>query len=147
MKLETTRFGSIDVADDKIIEFSEGLLGFPEMKKYTILSGDEDSLFKWLQCIDDGALAFIIIEPDLFVENYSLDLCDKDVEGLKIKGPEDVHIITLVTVPEDPAKISANLQGPIVINHKEKLGKQVISSHPKHKLRYMLMQNAEEGRC
>lgn len=147
MKLETTRFGLIDVADDKIIDFPEGILGFSEMKKFTILSGDEDSLFKWLQCINDGSLAFIIIEPDLFIEKYSLDLSDKDVAALKVSDPGDVHIISLVTVPKNPANISVNLQGPIVINHKQKLGRQVISSHPAHKLRYMLMQNSEGGKC
>ncbi|MBN2804896.1 MAG: flagellar assembly protein FliW [Deltaproteobacteria bacterium] len=147
MKLRTTRFGEIEVADDKIINFPEGLLGFADKKRYTILSGDEDSLFKWLQCIDDGALAFITIEPDIFMEKYSLDLSDTDVAALSIETPSDVHIITLVTVPADPSKLSSNLQGPIVINHRKKLGKQVISTHPDHKLRYFLMNNDKEEEC
>ncbi|PKK92001.1 MAG: flagellar assembly protein FliW [Candidatus Wallbacteria bacterium HGW-Wallbacteria-1] len=139
MLVTTTRFGDIEVAADTVITFREGLLGFADSHRFTILSGDEDSLFKWLQSVEDGSLAFIVIEPDLFMEDYSIDLSESDVKGLEIENPEDVNVLTLVTVPSNPQEISANLQGPLVINSRKLLGKQVISTNLDHKLRYYLL--------
>lgn len=145
MRLETTRFGEIEIEDDKIIKFEDGLLGFENTRRFTILSGEADSLFKWLQCVDDGGLAFIVVEPDLFVEKYYLDLSDSDVRKIQVESPQDVNIFCIVTIPEDTRKMSANLQGPIVINSSRKVGRQVISTNEAHKLRYYLL-DPERGK-
>lgn len=145
MRLDTTRFGEIEIKDEKIVYFEEGLLGFEKARKFTILSGEADSLFKWLQCLDDGSLAFIVVEPDLFVEEFYIDLSDSDVRKLNVESPDDVNILCIVTIPEDTKKISVNLQGPIVINSRKKLGRQVISTNEAHKLRYYLLE-AKRGK-
>lgn len=145
MRLDTTRFGEIEIEEEKIIHFEEGLLGFEKSRKFTILSGEADSLFKWLQCVDDGSLAFIVVEPDLFIDGYFLDLSESDVRKMEVEAPGDVNILCIVTIPEDTRKISANLQGPIVINSRRKVGRQVISTNESHKLRYYLLEQ-ERGK-
>ena len=139
MKLNTSRFGEIDVNEEEIITFSDGLFGFEDIKKYIIFQMEEDNPLMWMQSIEEGSLAFIIIRPFEFNPNYSLQLSDNDVEELGLTSPDDSDIFGIVVVPEDPSKMTANLQGPIVINRILKKGKQVISTSPKHKLKHFIL--------
>ena len=139
MKLNTSRFGEIDVNEEEIITFSDGLFGFEDRKKYIICQMEEDNPLMWMQSIEEGSLAFIIIRPFEFNPNYSLQLSDNDVEELGLTSPDDSDIFGIVVVPEDPSKMTANLQGPIVINRILKKGKQVISTSPKHKLKHFIL--------
>ena len=139
MKLNTSRFGEIDITEEEIITFSEGLFGFEEYKKYVIFQMEEGNPLMWMQSIEEGSLAFIIIRPFEFNPKYSLQLSDVDVEDLGLTSPDDSDIFAIVVVPEDPSKMTANLQGPIVINRILKKGKQVISTSPKHKLKHFIL--------
>lgn len=139
MKLNTSRFGEIDVNEEEIITFSDGLFGFEDIKKYIIFQMEEDNPLMWMQSIEEGSLAFIIIRPFEFNPSYSLQLSDNDVEELGLTSPDDSDIFGIVVVPEDPSKMTANLQGPIVINRVLKKGKQVISTSPKHKLKHFIL--------
>ncbi len=139
MKLNTSRFGEIEVNEEEIITFSDGLFGFEDIKKYIIFQMEDDNPLMWMQSIEEGSLAFIIIRPFEFNPNYSLQLSDNDVEELGLTSPDDSDIFGIVVVPEDPSKMTANLQGPIVINRILKKGKQVISTSPKHKLKHFIL--------
>ena len=143
MKIKTAQFGEVEINAKEIIHFPEGILGFEEIKDYVLL--EEDGVFFWLQSIKVPSLCFLVIEPRLFMFNYSLDIPDEDVEFLKIKTPEDVKIISIVTVPEDPSKMTANLQGPIVINSSEMLAKQIISTNPSHRLKVPVLKELEKN--
>ena len=63
LKVKTTRFGDIEVKEDDVVKLPAGLIGFPELKRYVLLDHDKDSPFKWLQSLDDGAIAFVLINP------------------------------------------------------------------------------------
>lgn len=139
MKLNTSRFGEIEVNEEEIITFSDGLFGFEDIKKYIIFQMEDDNPLMWMQSIEEGSLAFILIRPFEFNPNYSLQLSDSDVEELGLTSPDDSDIFGIVVVPEDPSKMTANLQGPVVINRVLKKGKQVISTSPKHKLKHFIL--------
>lgn len=143
MNINTARFGELEVNEDEIIHFKEGLFGFENLKRYLIFQMEEDNPLMWMQAIDDGDLAFILISPFEFRPNYSLKLADKDVEELSLSSPEDTDIFAIVVLPEDSSKMTANLQGPIVINKVKKLGKQVISTNPKHKLKHYILEEIQ----
>jgi len=145
MEIITKKFGKIVIDKNKIILFPEGILGFEKFKKYILIEEQKESMFKWLQCIDNPDLTFLIIEPEIFKINYTLDISDKDVEFLKIEKPEDVEIFAIVNVPENPMKMTANLQGPIVINLRKKLAKQVISTDPTHKVKHYIIEEMQEN--
>ena len=92
MKLHTSRFGEIEFNEEEIITFSDGLFGFEDIKKYIIFQMEEDNPLMWMQSIEEGSLAFIIIRPFEFNPNYSLQLSDNDVEELGLTSPDDSDI-------------------------------------------------------
>jgi flagellar assembly factor FliW len=145
MKINTARFGELEVDEKEIIHFEEGLFGFENLKRYIIFQMEEDNPLMWMQAIDDGDLAFILIRPFEFRPKYSLKLSDKDVEDIKLSSPDDSDIFAIVVLPEDSSKMTANLQGPLVINRIDKLGKQVISTNPRHKLKHYILQEMQEN--
>lgn len=125
MKIKTTRFGEVEVADDKILQFPEGIIGFHSLKRFALL-GKKSRLVMWLQAVDNPKVAFIVVNPFLFEPEYNPRLTQEDMDFLKIQDTSDLHILAIVVVPEDPQKMTANLLGPIVVNTRERIGKQVI---------------------
>ncbi|BDU51079.1 flagellar assembly protein FliW [Haliovirga abyssi] len=145
MKISTTRFGEIEIEEAEIINFPEGILGFEDIKKYVIFNMEEGNPLKWLQAIEEPALAFVIIRPYEFMPKYALEISEKDTEDLKLTKPEDSEIFSIVVIPDDPSKMTANLQGPIVINAKRKIAKQVISTNSRHKLKHYVLEEMEKN--
>lgn len=145
MKINTTRFGEIEIVEDEIINFHEGIFGFEDVKKYVLFNMEEGNPLMWMQAIDEADLAFILIRPFEFRPDYSLNLSDGDVESLKLTKPDDSDIFAIVVIPEDSSKMSANLQGPIVINKNLKIAKQVISTNSKHKLKHYILEEMQNN--
>ena len=111
--VKTRPFGEIEVDERQIIDFPEGILGFDYIKKFVLLdSEDENSPLKWLQAFDEPTLAFVIIRPDDFMNEYELAVSQNDIEAVKVTGPENLIVFAIVTIPQDPAHMTANLQGP-----------------------------------
>lgn len=141
MLLKTTRFGEIEIQDNEIIDFPEGLIGFSNNKKFVILDHRQKvSSFKWFQSVDDSALAFIIINPNQFSVNYEPELLKADLDTLRLSSINQAEVYTTVIVPEDPVKMSANLLGPIIINRQERLGKQIILSTVKYTTSHFIVE-------
>ncbi|MCK5687203.1 flagellar assembly protein FliW [bacterium] len=145
MEIKTVRFGDIEVPESDVIVFAEGLLGFENIKEYILLNTEGEEIFKWLQAVKAPALCFLVIEPELFMFNYSLEISDEDVKNLKINSSEEVEILAIVTVPENPQDMTANLQGPIVLNVGNNMAKQIISGNPSHKVKVPIIKRLEEN--
>jgi flagellar assembly factor FliW len=126
MQLETARFGVIDVDNDTIIHFPLGLLGFERYQRYILIDSDEAEPMRWLQCVDDGALAFLVVEPGLFFADYAPPLSRDDRDFLQLADGEDYILACLVVIPDDPLQMTINLMGPLVLNADKRLGKQVV---------------------
>ena len=140
MKISTARFGEINIADEEIIEFANGLLGFEKFNRYVILNTEDGSPFRWMQCVDDGDLAFVLIEPLAFMFEYDLEIDDSDVTHLGLEAAEDAVLFAIVTIPEIAQEMTANLQGPVVINAKLRKGRQVISNNQKHPIKARILE-------
>lgn len=141
MLISTSNFGEIDIKDEDIICFKEGLPGFESMSKFILLQSDmEDSPFSWLQSIESSNLSFVIINPIYFRKDYVVPLDDMTVSSLGIEAQEDVAIFTIVVVQEDISKLSANLKAPLVINIKNKRGKQVILDNSEYHVRHYIVE-------
>ena len=117
MEVITKSKGKIEVAEDKIIEIPEGLFGFEDYKKYALVESEYEP-FIWLQSCDNPNLAFLIIDPFVICSYYETDIDDDTLGKIGIAKPEDIIIMTIVTVPHDGSAITANFQGPLVINKK-----------------------------
>ncbi len=107
------------------IRLPEGLLGFEKVKDYLLLSNPEEAPFLWLKMEADPNLAFVVVEPSLAVPDYRPEVQDDDAKSLEIQDPTEAMLLNIVTVHRD-GTATVNLKGPIVVNRRTGLGKQVI---------------------
>lgn len=143
MKVYTSRFGEIQVSEETVINFPSGILGFSDTQNYALLNTDDNSPLKWLQSLDDPSLAFVVTNPNLFKSDYKIDAYRKDLSEIDVQNAEDVLVLVIVTVPKDPAKMTANLKGPILINTKNRLAKQLVVDNNDLEIKYRLLNDEE----
>ena len=136
---ETTRFGQLTVAEEQIITLAGGLLGFPGYTRYVIVSQEEGVPFRWLQSVEHPALAFVIIDPWGFKPDYALELPAEVCASLQLSEDQPPLVFAIVTVPLDPSGITANLQGPLVINLVTRQGQQVVLTHSPYTTRHVIL--------
>ena len=126
MLVHTVNFGDLDVPEDKVISFKEGLPGFPQIHHFAVLEFDEIKPFQYLQSLEDPPIALLVINPFLVDLGYKFDLSSADMDDMGICSTGDVAVYAVATVPEDPEKATLNLMAPIMINEANRSGKQVI---------------------
>ncbi len=141
MKIMTTRFGEVEVKDDKVLHFPEGVIGFHSLRRFVLL-GKESQLVMWLQAVDNPKIAFIVVNPFLFESEYNPKITEEDLQFLQVEDSNDLHILSIIVVPEDPQKMTANLLGPVVVNTKKKVGKQVILLEGNYSVKHPIVKNA-----
>jgi len=137
MEVRTTRFGNIEIADERVIEFPKGLLGFPGATRFCLLQPCEDALFFWLQSLDEPNLAFVVTDPSLFVTDYSAPIRPEQMETLSLSSLEDAQIFVIVNKINDT--LTGNLQGPLVINTLSRVGEQLVLAEKRWTTRHRLM--------
>jgi flagellar assembly factor FliW len=142
--IQTARFGEIEVADDRLIEFVEPVLGFERTRRYVILDHAEDSPFKWLQSAEDPELAFVVTNPRLFGIDYEFEIPDETVSKLTIEDAEDVIVLTIVNIPQgSPEKMTANLLGPVIISHSSRKAMQIVLNDTEYTTKTRLLPDAD----
>lgn len=129
MKFNTVRFGEIDVEESRIFDFVLPIIGFDSLQKFIILDPDQESLFKWLQSLEDPSLAFPIISVAALSFDYSIDIPDNVVEDLEIKTAESILVMNITSIPhENPKGTTINLLAPLIFNlDNQKAGQIVLS--------------------
>lgn len=129
MKINTVKFGEIDIEDNRIFDFKLPIIGFGELRKFVILDVSQDSFFKWLQSTEDPSLAFPIISVFGMNVEYSIDLPDEVVEKLGITNVESLLVMNIASIPQDnPQGTTINLLAPIIFNLETQVAGQVILS-------------------
>lgn len=144
MKLDTSRFGTLEVDEQTVITFTQPILGFPDKRRYVVLPGPPESGLLWLQSTEDGALAFIIMDPRLVVPDYEVRVKPGELTELAADASDELDVFTLVVVPSDRSKIRTNLRAPILVNPKQRLAKQAILDQSDYPVQYFFA-NAEDG--
>lgn len=137
MIIETSRFGSLEVDEQRLIHFAEGVLGFPEQKAYALVQTGEGSAFYWLQAVDRRDLAFVVCDPRLFVSDYNVPVKLEDLQPLSISNLENVQVFVIVNKVDD--LFTGNFQGPIVVNVENRQAKQLVLSDKRYSTRHPLM--------
>ncbi len=138
MDVRTKTKGIINVNDDHIITIPDGLFGFENFKKYALFDSEYEPL-TWMQSIDEQDLAFLVIDPFLICDDYELDIDDSRLASIGVKTPADVYVIAIVTVPSDGGPVTANLQGPLIINKKNRKCMQSILSDSRWTTKYDIL--------
>jgi len=103
----------------------DGMLGFESVKRFVLLEDRPDTAFKWLQAVDDPALAFIVVNPMEFFPDYEIELSDKQAETLDLEDPSEAVMLTTVTIGSD-GRVTTNLLGPIVMNSRTLQARQIV---------------------
>lgn len=135
----TTRFGDLEVRDEDVILVAEGLLGFAACKRYVLLEDPQQEPFLWFQSLDDPALAFVLVDPVLFFSSYRVAIPREEISDLELADPSEARILVVLVVSEDPAKITANLKGPLVLNPRNRRAKQVVLTDEQYGTRHPLL--------
>ena len=126
MRITTSRFGVFDLAEEDLVQFPEGLLGFNDLRTFVLLDDPSDEIFAWLQSCETPNIAFPVLEPELFIPNYKPVLAKSDLEVLRMTPDQAVRYFSIVTIPQDPTQMTANLKAPIIINLKKRMARQCV---------------------
>lgn len=136
MKVNTTRFGELQVNKEDIINFSEGLLGFEKLTQFFIVDPGDSTLILWLQSIENPETAFPIIEPKIFKPDYIAKLLPADMNSVELENISEAKIYSILTIPTEITKMSANLKAPVVINNNKKIARQIVLQDNKLSVKY-----------
>lgn len=129
MKVNTRIFGEIEISDDKIITFPNGIIGFPELKRFALLHDEEKGTqtgIRFLQSMEEPGFAMPVMDPLLVKPDYDPEVEDELLAAAGKITPENLLVLVTVTVPSDLTRMSVNLQGPIIINIDENKACQLI---------------------
>lgn len=144
MNVQTTRFGTVEIDDSRVITFPAGLLGFASYKEYVLLQPDEEGVFFWLQSMDSPDLAFVVTDPSLWVEGYEATIRREQMDELGLTGPpssEDAQVFVIVNKYDQ--SLTANLQGPLVVNLRNQKAMQLVLAEKKWTTRHEIVKLAE----
>lgn len=139
MQIETQLFGTIAVEDDKVITFSEGIIGFPELKRFTLIvdedNADSAKVF-WLQSLDEGSFAMPVVDPFVIFDEYNPVVEDEWFKSLGEHTEDDLLVFLTLVVPEDVTEMTVNQKAPIVINTNTSNACQIIVEGDEYQIRY-----------
>jgi len=135
MVIQTSRFGPVKILQEDLVQFHDGLLGFNDLEKFVLLDDPDDEIFAWLQSCDEPHIAFPVLEPELFEENYSLKLSKTDMAALQEDQVSRLRTFCIITIPEDPSKMTANLKAPVVVNVNARIARQCVLQDNKLEIR------------
>jgi flagellar assembly factor FliW len=141
--VESSRFGTFEVHDDRVLRIDAGLLGIPGSTGYAVVeTGDEDSPYVWLQSVEEPDVAFLATTPWQFFPDYELVVGDEDLDSLALQRTEDAEVFLLLTIHRDGDEVSditANLLGPVVVNTATRRGRQLVLDRTSYTTRASLV--------
>ena len=141
MNLETTRFGTVEIADDRVITFPTGLLGFSSYTSFVLLQPDEQGVFFWLQSTEAPDLAFVVTDPSLWIPDFQANIRKDQMEELGMAKLEDAQVLVIVNKRDEA--LTANLQGPLVVNVEGRAGMQLVLAEKRWNTRHELLRVGE----
>ncbi|BCN32558.1 flagellar assembly protein FliW [Anaeromicropila herbilytica] len=149
MLVKTKGFGEIDLNEDKIITFDNGIMGFEDYKKYTILynienESEKGNTISWLQSIEEPALALPVINPLLVKEDYNPTVNDDVLKPLGELTDDNLLVLLSITVPSDLEKMTANLKAPFIINSDSKKACQIIVENQDYEVKYPIYETIKK---
>ncbi|MBE7445059.1 MAG: flagellar assembly protein FliW [Planctomycetia bacterium] len=139
VNLSTEKFGNLRIAKENILTFENGMLGFEDLKQFVIIDIDECLPFEWLVSVKDPSVAFPILNPMPFFTDYNPAESIGDLLSLGIKDAKNVEVFCTVTLGNSPTDVTINLKGPILINMKNKTGKQFVLTEDYYNLHHPLV--------
>ena len=147
MLIHTVNFGDLEVPEDKVLTFKEGVPGFPQIRRFVVLELDEIKPFQYLQALDDPPITLFIINPFMVDPTYEFRLAETDMADVNSKNSSELAVYAVATIPDNPSDATINLMAPIVINEGDRCGKQVILHDSKYSIKHPLLQTGDQNRA
>lgn len=147
MIIESKRIGRVEVKEERVIQFEDGLVGFPELRRFFLADDPADVTmpFKWLVSVDNPDLIFLVTDPGIFFKDYVFDLPEDDRRKLAVNTEDDVSVICILTVPTEAKRMTANLRAPLIINWRSLQGRQTILKNTAYTTKhYIFIQESPE---
>ena len=138
MKLTTRIFGEIEVDDSKIISFPNGIIGFPDLKRFTLMYDEEkgSDTIKWLQSIEEPHFPMPVMDPLIVCPDYNPQVDRLSISEIGELKDEEVLVLVTVTVPHDLKQMTVNLKGPFIINVAEMKAAQSIIDNDEYPVKF-----------
>lgn len=145
--VKTRDFGELEINPDDVFIFPNGIPAFEHLRKFVLIEHQQESPFRFLQSVEEGDLSFVVADPVSFFPKYSVEVGKKDLGDIGIEREEEARIMVIITVSDEPKNMTANLQAPLILNAKRKLGKQLILSTSNYNTRHRLFSEEELKAC
>ncbi len=142
MLIQTSRFGEVEVDDQRVITFPKGLLGFSGHRRFVLIETGQDASFWWLQSTETPDLAFVVTDPRFFVSSYRVPLRTDQMQELGIRSIDDAQVFVIVN--KVGHVLTGNLQGPLVIHAESLTGEQLVLSDKRFTTRVPLIELGAE---
>lgn len=137
MNITTKLFGEIEVDESKMIVFTSGIIGFPDLTDFLLIHDSESSGgIKWLQSVQEPAFAMPVIDPLSVMESYNPNVEDEFIKPLNIKDESDMLVLVTITVPKDITQMTVNLRAPIIICGSSRKANQIIVDQDEYLVKY-----------
>lgn len=140
MQIDTLRFGEVTVDEEKIIVFDEGIPGLEQYKSYALLQFPESYPLVWLQSIEDNGICLPVLDTFSVLPDYVFDIDEGDVKKLELSSPEELHVVSVVVIPDDIQGMTVNLAAPVIINTVTGKAKQIVLSGTEYNVRAPVFQ-------
>lgn len=151
MKLTTRIFGEVEIEDSKIISFPNGIIGFPDLKRFTLMYDSEkgSDTIKWLQSIEEPGFAMPVMDPLIVCPDYNPQVDRLSITDIGELDDTEMLVLVTVTVPHDLKQMTVNLKGPFIINVKEMKASQTIIDNDDYPVKFpiydILQKNKENA--
>ena len=137
MKIDSARFGPMEVPEDRLIDFPKGILGFPNHQHYALIQPNEESVLLWLQSCDAPELAFVVCDPQVFVSDYRVHVKEDDLKQIELADPANGQVLVICNKVGD--YLTVNLQGPVLVNCTNRKARQLVLSDRRFSTRHEVL--------
>lgn len=138
MIVQSTRFGELDVAEEQVLDFPQGVLGFPEEKKFAFMEYKPDSPFYFLQSVTDADLTFLMIDPFKFFNDYEFAMDDELLAEIGLSDENPPLVFNIASVKDALEHMTVNLAAPVLVNARDRKAVQLVIEKTEFPLRYPL---------
>ena len=138
-KINTLRFGELEIEEQDVVRFADGIPAFEDEHEFVVLPYEEGTPYMFLQSMTTPELALLMTDPFVFFPDYSFELDDENMEKLAINSMDDVLVCTLISVPRSGvADMTTNLLAPVVINRHTMQARQIVLEKTQYTTKHRL---------
>jgi flagellar assembly factor FliW len=143
----SSQLGEVEICEENVLTFPDGVLGFEDCTRYLLVEDPEQEPFVWMQSLDEADLCFVTCDPLLFFPDYKVRASHGDMESIQLEKVEQARIQVILVVPQNPMDITANLQGPIIVNQDKRLCKQLVLLDEEYTTKHRLFESSPTGKA